>query len=88
MNPVSRFVSEIDEDLLDVENLTHEEKKINKNDYYNSEDGEYKVGDVVMHQIYGRGTVVSCDSSFVTIAFSKNYGIRKLLKSYKGLKKI
>ena len=41
-----------------------------------------------MHTIYGRGVVVGVDSSLVTIAFSKQYGIRKLMKNHKSLKKV
>ena len=88
-NPPSRFIDEIDKEYLDIINPSLEEpKKINKSDFYSDTNEDYKVGDVVMHQIYGRGTVVTVEDNFITIAFAKNYGIRKLLKSYKGLKKI
>ena len=55
---------------------------------YTEEDVSYQIGDVVMHTIYGRGVVVGVDSSLVTIAFSKQYGIRKLMKNHKSLKKV
>ena len=41
-----------------------------------------------MHTIYGKGVIVSLDDKFYTIAFSKNYGMRKIDKRYKGLRKI
>ena len=89
MNLPSRFIDEIDNSYLDIVNPSLESPKpINKSNYYNDTNESYNVGDVVMHQIYGRGTVVSVDKTFVTIAFAKNYGIRKLLSSYKGLHKI
>ena len=28
------------------------------------------------------------EDNYITIAFSKNYGIRKIMKSYKGLRRI
>ena len=88
-NPPSRFIDEIDKEYLDIVNPSLEEvKKIDKSQYYSDNNEEYIVGDIVMHQIYGRGTVVGVEDNFITIAFAKNYGIRKLLKSYKGLKKL
>lgn len=91
LNPPSRFIDEIDKDLLDIVNKQLEEpKKINKAELYNSDDNtsEYKNGEVVMHTIYGKGVVISSDDHFVTIAFNKNFGIRKIMKSYKGLRRI
>jgi len=88
-NPPSRFIDEIDKEYLDIVNPSLDEvKKIDKSKYYSEEVQDYSAGDVVMHQIYGRGTVVLVEDNFITIAFAKNYGIRKLLKSYKGLKKL
>ena len=91
LNPPSRFIDEIDKDLLDIVNKQLEEpKKINKAELYNSEDNtaEFKNGEIVMHTIYGKGVVISTDEHFVTIAFNKNFGIRKIMKSYKGLRRI
>ena len=88
-NPPSRFIDEIDKEYLDVVNPSLDEpKKIDKSEYYLDTSEDYRAGDVVMHQIYGRGTVVLVEDNFITIAFAKNYGIRKLLKSYKGLNKL
>ena len=88
-NPPSRFIDEIDKDYLDIVNPNLDEpKKIDKTEYYSENSEDYKAGDIVFHQIYGRGTVVSVEDNFITIAFAKNYGLRKLLKTYKGLKKL
>ena len=88
-NPPSRFIDEIDKEYLDIVNPSLDEpKKIDKSEYYLDTSEDYRAGDVVMHQIYGRGTVVLVEDNFITIAFAKNYGIRKLLKSYKGLNKL
>lgn len=88
-NPPSRFIDEINKEYLDVVNPSLDEpKKIDKSEYYSDTSEDYRAGDVVMHQIYGRGTVVLVEDNFITIAFAKNYGIRKLLKSYKGLNKL
>ena len=65
-----------------------EEKVINKSEMYNTEDVEFNKGDVVMHTIYGKGVVLDIDDRFVSIAFARNFGIRKLMKNHKGLKKL
>ena len=41
-----------------------------------------------MHTTYGRGVVIGVDKTIVTIAFAKNFGVRKLMKNHKSLKKM
>ena len=87
-NPPSRFIEEINKDVLETSNMSiKEEKFINKNAMYKDENVEYKKGDIVMHSIYGRGVVLDTDEKFVNIAFAKNFGIRKLMKNHKSLTK-
>ena len=89
MNIPSRFIKEIDKSLLDEENPMLEFKeKIDKNEMYSSEEVEYKNGDIVMHTTYGRGVVIDVSKSILTIAFARNFGIRKLMKNHKSLKKL
>ena len=90
MNIPSRFISEIDPGLLEVDENTIDNKKekIVVEDMYNDGDVDYQIGDVVLHSIYGKGVVVGVEKTIVTIAFSKNYGIRKLMKNHKSLKKL
>ena len=90
MNPPSRFIKEIDPSLLEIENehLLPEEK-IDKHDYYHEENEvSFKDGDIIMHTIYGRGVVVSVDDEYITVAFAKNFGIKKLLKTHKSINKL
>lgn len=90
-NIPSRFITEINEEDIDKlfeENKSIKEIKINKKDNFNDEDLELKVGDHVEHNSYGRGIVVSIDKGIATIAFSNSVGIKKILTTYKGLKKI
>ena len=90
MNSPSRFIKEIDSNLLDVENENLlPEEKIDKHEYYNkAEDVSFKDGDIIMHTIYGRGVVVNVDNEYITVAFAKNYGIKKLLKTHKSINKL
>lgn len=89
MNPPSRFIKEINPDLLDVENINmFEEEKINKEELYKNEDVDFKEGDVIMHMQYGRGVIIEVKGDFITVAFAKNFGIKKLLKNHKSITKI
>ncbi len=90
-NQPSRFIEEINPD--DVEKLFEENKstreiKINKKDNFNDEDLDLKAGDHVEHNAYGRGIVVSIQKGVASIAFPSPYGLKKILTTYKGLKKI
>ena len=88
-NLPSRFIEEINQE--DIEKLFEENKstkeiKINKKDNFNDNDLELKVGDHVNHNVHGNGIVVSVEKSVATIAFK--VGIKKILTTYKRLKKI
>lgn len=89
VNMPSRFISEIDNNVLESSNYSiKEEKVINKNEMYTSEEVDYKKGDIVMHTIYGRGVVIDTDEKFVSVAFARNFGVRKLMKNHKSLRKM
>ena len=88
-NAPSRFINEIQGDVLETVNSSvKEEKVLNKDELYTDEEVSYNKGDLVMHTIYGKGVVIEVDDKFVSIAFAKNFGIRKLMKNHKSLKKI
>lgn len=90
INPPSRFIKEIAPELIEVENERMlPEEQINKENLYHSEDEvNFAIGDIIMHTIYGRGVVTEVNGDFISVAFAKNYGIRKLLKNHKSIKKI
>ena len=89
MNPPSRFIKEISSELLDVDNEKMlPEEPINKEELYNKESVDFVAGDVLMHITYGRGVVVEVKGDFITVAFAKNFGIKKLLKNHKSITKI
>ncbi len=89
INPPSRFIDEIDDELIE-ETFNSEPKKIVKEKFYNDEEStnEFKKGDIVYHDKYGNGVVLKVDDRFVEIAFAKNHGIIKLMKNHKSLKKV
>ena len=87
-NVVSRFIKEIDKDLLDideVETLYKPKKIIHSNIDTNA---EYNPGDKVMHDVFGKGIIITVDKSVVTIAFPQPYGIKTLMKGHSSIKKI
>ena len=90
-NPPSRFINEIDQDLIEkdekVNNISGV-KEFNKERYYKTENTLYNHGDIVMHDTYGKGVVIDADEKFVTIAFDKRFGIKKLLSNYQGLRRM
>ncbi len=90
INPPSRFIKEIDEGLLEIENEQMMPKEhINREELYrNPDDVTFSEGDVIMHMIYGRGVIIEVNGDFISVAFAKNYGIKKLLKNHKSIKKI
>ncbi len=89
VNVPSRFINEVTKDVLEISNLSiKEEKFVSKDDMYTDEVVNYKKGDLVVHTIYGKGVITDVDDRFATIAFAKNFGIRKLMKNHKGLKKL
>ena len=51
-------------------------------------EGEYNFGDKVRHDTFGVGVIVGIDKSLLTIAFEHPYGIKKLIKGHKSIKKI
>lgn len=86
VNPPSRFIDEIDHDLIEETANNETPKKVHKEDFY-TEDNDFKKGDIVSHDKYGHGVVISIDDRFVEVAFSKSHGIVKLLKNHKSIKK-
>lgn len=86
VNMPSRFINEIDKDLIDAPEKKMINMKFNKREAFNDDNG-LKTGDNVIHDIYGPGVVVNVDKSIATIAF-KGQGIKKLMKNHKSIKKV
>ena len=92
VNPPSRFISEIRDELLEKE----EKKKdtistIKSKLLYGDDDktnNELKKGDIIMHITFGKGVIIDIDDKFITIAFNHKVGTRKFLKNYKGIRKV
>lgn len=100
LNPPSRFLKEIDKNLLDVENRVptyqsglhykNSDSFSKENTIFNANgtDASLKEGDHIMHSSFGRGTIIAIDKSFYTAAFSSRFGIKKIMKNFKGIRKV
>lgn len=92
VNPVSRFMSEINSELLETnvkeKELPKKEEKIDKTEMFREEEVDYKVGDYVYHETFGTGKVVEVTSTLVSVAFKHPHGIKKLMKNHKKLSKV
>ena len=90
INPPSRFLGEIDKDLLETNTVVRKEseKKLDVNSVLRDEEVDYQIGDYVVHDHFGRGKVIDVTNSLVTVAFPIPFGVKKLLKNHKSLAKI
>ncbi len=92
INPASRFISEINKDLIETnvkaEELPQQEKKVDKEAMFREEEVNYQVGDYVYHETFGTGKVVEVTNTLVSVAFKHPHGIKKLMKNHKKLSKV
>ena len=93
MNPVSRFIGEINKELLESnveekELPKQQEEKLKEDDMFRNEEVDYQVGDFVYHNTFGTGKVVEVTNTLVTVAFKHPHGIKKLMKNHKKLCKV
>ncbi len=89
INPPSRFIDEISDEVLERENIIKKEEiKLKKDEMYTNQDIDWKNGDIVLHEEFGKGVVVGVDKLILTVAFNSRIGIKKLMKNHKSLKKL
>ena len=92
VNPVSRFVKEIDPDLLDVVNKEENEfiKKSEPKKVIDLENDntEFKENDYVYHDVFGTGKVIEVSKTVIKVAFKMPYGIKTLMKGHPSLHKV
>ena len=93
INPVSRFINEMDKSLLDYVNeeensflkSSKEEKKIFNEEMAST---EFNANDYVFHDVFGTGKVISVEKTVIKVAFKMPYGIKMLMKNHPSLHKI
>ncbi len=91
VNPVSRFIGEINNDLLETnvkDELKQSEQKVEVGEMFRDDEVDYKVGDFVYHETFGTGKVVEVTGTLISVAFKMPHGVKKLMKNHKKLSKI
>ena len=91
INPVSRFIGEINKDLIETnvkDELPQKGEKLNTGEMFREENVDYQVGDYVYHETFGTGRVTEVTNTLVTVAFKHPHGIKKLMKNHKKLSKV
>jgi len=90
INPPSRFLNEIDSNL--VEQNFKDEKEYNemfeKEEHFHKDNIDFEVGEYVYHDAFGSGRVVEVTNTLVSVAFKMPHGVKKLMKNHKSLKKV
>ncbi len=52
------------------------------------DDGRIRVGDKIMHKVFGKGLVVEVDGNKIKVAFSAEYGIKMLMADHPSITRI
>jgi len=90
-NKPSRFIMEISDNYINQKQsdlLKVNVKKPSRIERSVNLDVDYGEGDKIVHDVFGEGVIISIEGSVVTAAFALPYGIKKLLKGHKSIKKV
>ena len=87
-NPKSRFIEEISDDYLEQEDVLMEKGNKNLNTKNINQYIEYEIGEKISHDEFKEGMIVGIDKSILTIAFKYPYGIKKIMKGHKSIRKV
>ncbi len=85
-NSPSRFIDEIEQNLIEAKEKNIFENKIDVEQMYYEDEIFLEKGDIINHSTYGYGTIISVDDTFANIAFKS--GVKKLVKNHKSIKKV
>ena len=86
-NIPSRFIDEIDDNLIDnINNLANEPKIVDSSKMYIKDNSDLKMGDLINHEVYGHGVIVKINGDLIDVAFKS--GLKKLNKNHKSISKL
>jgi DNA helicase-2/ATP-dependent DNA helicase PcrA len=60
----------------------------NPQDNYDTTNITFKVGDVVVHTVFGSGLIIGINGDMIDVAFKAPYGIKSLIKNHKSIKRM
>lgn len=83
----SRFIDEISEEHLHINNK--KEEYIKTDDFTNmiDETAEYKIGDEIVHEQFGKGYITKIEGSVLTVLFTGQNTVKKLMKGHKMIRR-
>jgi len=92
----SRFISEVDDEYISHQGRSQRYRQDNyiskplQKMNISTEDNEtdWKVGDLLIHEVFGKGVVLKTGGGQLQIAFPVPYGIKTLLAAHPSLKKL
>ena len=87
-NAPSRFIDEINSELIENTNKVVEDNKKIKIENTIDKNATYNIGDHIVHDTFGSGVVISVEKMILTIAFPHPVGIKKLMKGHKSIRKV
>lgn len=91
VNVPSRFIDEIDDKYIEIENNTTsffgKISKFNKEKMFTNTNVDYNKGDIIRHADYGEGTITEVDKRIITVVFP-NAGTKKFIKNHKSITKV
>ena len=91
VNAPSRFIDEIDDKYIELENNTtslfKKASKFNKEKMFTNDNVDYNKGDSIKHEDYGIGTITEVDKRIITVEFP-NIGTKKFIKNHKSITKV
>ena len=88
VNPPSRFIGEINHELLDIDTEEAKSMSNSTSNYTIDENVEYQIGEHIIHNTYGEGVVVSVEDKILTVAFPHPVGIKMLMKGHSSFHKM
>ncbi len=90
-NMISRFITDIDQSLIDrmiggYNNCFDSDYKVQEYEFRNQLD--LKVGDKVKHDYFGIGKIIYADTDIIEVDFGSVYGVKELMLEYAKLEKL
>ena len=87
-NMPSRFIEEINEENIEKDFIENTKKIVVEKLEAIDSTIDYNIGEKIIHDVFGQGVIIKVDKSVLTVAFPHPYGIKKLLKGHRSLRKV
>jgi DNA helicase-2/ATP-dependent DNA helicase PcrA len=61
---------------------------INPEDNYTKDQVNFKVGDVIVHTVFGTGVIIGISGDMLDVAFKAPFGVKSLMSNHKAIKRM